>query len=121
MRKTLSLAAALLFALCLLGTVGVGASEQPAPTAVAPQQEAQPAVPMEVLEDAVAGVSSCRTAPTSEPTEQGWNPATCGRCFGLCTSDDKCAGRLLGDICSNDGKTCFAFSGCALVNCCRCQ
>jgi hypothetical protein len=118
--KTPLSVAALFFALCLMSTVGAVAAEEPQPAQNAPQPEAQPTIAQEVLEDAAAQISSCRTAPPPT-TDQGWNPATCGRCQGLCTSDDKCGGRLAGDICSNDGKTCVAFNGCALFNCCRCQ
>ena len=55
-----------------------------------------------------------------QPVYRGHDPATCGRCLH-CKSTTACAGRLLGDLCNNDGSTCQAFDGCALYNCCRCS
>lgn len=54
-----------------------------------------------------------------QPVFRGHDPATCGRCLH-CASTNVCAGRLIGDLCDNNGGTCQAFDGCALYNCCRC-
>lgn len=112
-----------LVCLGLLAVLVAGLSVAEEPTPAVEEPSAQTAVPKadaplctavrEQDQDAIA---------TDQPTsEAGWDPATCGTCRGYCSSDNVCHGKLLGDKCDNvNNRTCQAFTGCALFNCCFC-
>lgn len=111
------------------------ADPTPSPEAIPEAQGPQPAGPQPgdmLLVATPEGATACQQEVTPLFAQDGgsqnqaslpdnWNPALCWRCSGACTSDDICMGMNAGDRCSNNGKTCVAFSGCALFNCCRCQ
>ena len=93
------------------------APEVPAETTEAPPAAVETDVPTCPALPEVDGVAQ----PGGQPADKGWDPATCGTCQGYCSSDNLCAGKLLGDKCDNSNRTCQARTGCALFNCCACR
>jgi hypothetical protein len=102
----------LLSAACLFLFVVMAAAEAPVPAPPDLLSTEGPACQADPAAEALAVIGL-------QPVLKGHDPATCGRCLN-CSSTNDCFGKLIGDICSNNGGTCQAFNGCALYNCCRC-